>query len=576
MEEKQVLELLKELHQEHIIKKYHSSSQKAKQDFIKQFNILNKVCRNGLKCYLKRAKVLLEDSKNKVNIFHDTTIEVPDDIPHIKIGTPEFFELDQLGFNQLKDTVFILVAGGLGERLGYTGIKIGLQNDLITLRTYIEVYIDFIKAYEDRVRKNEEISKDWYIPFCIMTSGDTHDETISLLNSHNNYGMKSNQISILKQNKIPAIIDNECRMALQGDKLLIETKPHGHGDIHYLLYQSGKIKEWITNGKRFMVQFMDTNVLAFNCVPVSIGASIKYNYDINSVVVPRMPKDAIGIICRINKKDGTSLVQNVEYNLVDTLLKDKYNGKGDIANETGFCDFPGNLNVLIFKLVPYLKIIEETKGLVPEFVNPKYIDESRTKFKTPTRLECLMQDIPKLIKNKETIGYTHFDRWFCFSACKNNLKDAIKKIKNNETGESAFTVENDIFKTNERILKEIFRKLEVIKTEPENELNIEGLNFKFGPKIIIYPSYAPTFSELKVKMSKMKQKIKMTSNSTLILKNDINIEEGIDLDGFLIVDKDQRELVICKNKKRAIYCILKEGEGKDYEKIRGYTILYEN
>ena len=258
------------------------------------------------------------------------------------------------------------------------------------------------------------------------------------------------------------------------------------------------------------------------------------------------------------------------------MLKDKYNGKGDIANETGFCDFPGNLNVLVFKLAPYLKILEETKGLVPEFVNPKYADESRTKFKSPTRLECLMQDVPKLIKNGETVGYTYFDRWFCFSACKNNLKDAIEKLKHNETGESAFTVERDIFKTNERILKEICGKLEVVNTEPENEITIGGLSVKFGPKIIIYPSYAPTISELKEKMSKMKKGIKMTNNSILILKNDINIEEGIDLDGYLVVDKDEKDLVVCKNKKRVIYNLLKTGEGEDHEKLRGYAILHEN
>ena len=151
MEENQVLELLKELNQDHIIEKYKSSSKEEQKEFLIQFNKLDKACRGGFKGYLNRAKILLEESKNKVNHFSDTTIEIPDDIPHIDIYTPEFFELDQLGFNQLKDTVFCLVAGGLGERLGYTGIKIGLQNDLITLRTYIEVYTDFIKAYENRV-----------------------------------------------------------------------------------------------------------------------------------------------------------------------------------------------------------------------------------------------------------------------------------------------------------------------------------------------------------------------------------------------------------------------------------------
>ena len=577
MEEKVVLELLHELNQDHIIAKYNISTTKEKKNFIIQFNELDKVCRGGIKDYLQRAKLLLEASKNKVNNFSDTTIEIPDDIPHIEIGSDEFFELDQLGFNQLKDTVFVLVAGGLGERLGYTGIKIGLQNDLITLRTYIEIYTDFIKAYEDRIRKKvkEKLDEEWYIPFCIMTSDDTHDETISLLKAHNHYGMRPGQIILLKQNKIPALLDNDCHMALELNKLLIETKPHGHGDIHYLLFKSGKAKQWNEEGKKYMVQFMDTNVLAFNCIPASIGASVKFNYDLNSIVVPRRPKDAIGAICRLNRADGTSVVQNVEYNLVDPLLKEKFNGKGDIPNETGFCDFPGNLNVLVFKLEPYLKILEETQGLVPEFVNPKYADETRTKFKSPTRLECLMQDVPKLIKNGETVGYTYFDRWFCFSACKNNLKDAIEKLKKNETGESAFTVEYDIFKTNERILNEICGKLEVINTELENELNIGGCTVKFGPKIIIYPSYAPTISELKEKLQKMKKGIKMTNNSTLILKNDINIEEGIDLDGYLVADKNEKDLIVCKNKKRIVYCLLKNGEGKEHEKLRGYAIAPE-
>ena len=572
MDSKTVLKLLKELGQEEILSKYEQVSPQEQNDFISQINSLDKACRGGIKGYLKRAKILLEKSKNKVNSFQDYTIEVPDDIPHIDIGSEEFYELDELGFNQLKDTVFVLVAGGLGERLGYAGIKIGLQNELVTLRTYIEVYTDFIKAFESRIKKKEEMSSDWFIPFCIMTSGDTHDKTISLLEKNSNFGMRQNQITIVKQSKLPAILDNECHLALEPDKFLLETKPHGHGDIHFLLYQSGKVKEWLEQGKRYMVQFMDTNVLAFNCVPASIGSSVKYNFDINSIVVPRRPKDAIGAICKLTKKDGTSVVENVEYNLIDPLLKDRYNGKGDVANKKGLCDFPGNLNVLVFKLRPYLNILEETKGLVPEFVNPKYADETRTKFKSPTRLECLMQDVPKLVKHGEKIGYTYFDRWFCFSACKNNLQDACKKLKNNETGESAFTVERDIFNYNQKIMKEIIGKLEIVKTEPDNIINIGGFKVNFGPKIIIYPSFAPTVSELRDKLLHMKQKIRMTNNSTLILKNDVLIEEGIDLDGYLIIDKNVKNFLVCKNHKKIMYSLLKKGEGKIHEKLRGYTI----
>ena len=43
-----------------------------------------------------------------------------------------------------------------------------------------------------------------------------------------------------------------------------------------------------------------------------------------------------------------------------------------------------------------------------------------------------------------------------------------------------------------------------------------------------------------------------------------------------MVDKDEKDLVVCKNKKRVIYNLLKTGEGEDHEKLRGYAILHEN
>ena len=49
---------------------------------------------------------------------------------------------------------------------------------------------------------------------------------------------------------------------------------------------------------------------------------------------------------------------------------------------------------LIFCFAPIVwsqKALERTKGVMPEFVNPKYADSEKTVFKKPTRLECMMQ-----------------------------------------------------------------------------------------------------------------------------------------------------------------------------------------
>ena len=160
----------------------------------------------------------------------------------------------------------------------------------------------------------------------------------------------------------------------------------------------------------------------------------------------------------------------------------------------------------------------------------------------------------------------------CFSVYKNNIHDLCKRLRKKESGESAFTVEREIFKYNEIIMKDILGKLEIIKNELENAVVIEDSKIAFGSKIIIYPSFAASVSELRDKLNHMKKYIKMTNNSTLILKNDILIDEGIELDGYLLVDKDIKDYIVCKNKKQVMYSELKEGEGENYEKIRGYTI----
>ena len=572
MDEQTMLSLLKELDQQEILSRYEKASQEEKDQFLKHFNYIDETCPGGVKDYIKRAKVLLENSKNNVNPFGEYTPSIPTGF-NINVGDSQFLELDKIGMEQIKDTVFVMVAGGLGERLGYPSIKIGIQTDLITLRPFIQVYIDIIKAYEDRVHKTKsDLDKNWFIPLCIMTSGDTHDKTVELLEENDYFGLKKNQIVLVKQEKCPAILDNECHLSLKKDKLEIETKPHGHGDIHLLLYQKGLVNNWVSDGKKYMVLFQDTNALIFNSIPSAIGTSVKLGLAINTICIPRKPGEAVGAICKLTKSDGSSITNNVEYNQLEALLKEKYNPQGDVPNKDGISDFPGNTNVLIFQLDIYLKALDKTKGLIPEFVNPKYADETKTKFKSPTRLECLMQDLPKLLIDGEKVGFTSYPRWFCFSTCKNNLKDACAKLKKNLGPEAAFSVEQDIFILNAKMI-ESFGKLDVVQDEAPIQVEVEGCIFKFGPRIIIYPSFAASISELKEKMEKMKGKIRMTINSTLILKNDITIEEGVDLDGNLTIDKDEKDLVKCHNKKRWEYYPLKADQGKIYEKIRGYGIL---
>lgn len=66
----------------------------------------------------------------------------------------------------------------------------------------------------------------------------------------------------------------------------------------------------------------------------------------------------------------------------------------------------GNINQLILKVDSYVKSLEETQGIIAEFVNPKYKDATKTDFKSSTRLECMMQDYPKALPPSAAVGFT--------------------------------------------------------------------------------------------------------------------------------------------------------------------------
>lgn len=79
---------------------------------------------------------------------------------------------------------------------------------------------------------------------------------------------------------------------------------------------------------------------------------------------------------------------------------------GEPVDKDGFSKYPGNINCLLFSLPEYVAVLKETKGLIAEFINPKYTDATKTSFKSASRLECMMQDYPKLLKPECKVGFT--------------------------------------------------------------------------------------------------------------------------------------------------------------------------
>jgi UDP-sugar pyrophosphorylase len=92
---------------------------------------LNKAYPGGLACYASRARKLLQASATNVNPYEGLTPSVPVGYV-VDFKCKDLVELEAQGLQTLGETAFVLVAGGLGERLGYNGIKIELPVELMT------------------------------------------------------------------------------------------------------------------------------------------------------------------------------------------------------------------------------------------------------------------------------------------------------------------------------------------------------------------------------------------------------------------------------------------------------------
>eukprot|EP00658_Telonema_sp_P-2_P052152 TRINITY_DN40335_c0_g1_i1.p1 TRINITY_DN40335_c0_g1~~TRINITY_DN40335_c0_g1_i1.p1 ORF type:complete len:271 (-),score=72.85 TRINITY_DN40335_c0_g1_i1:40-852(-) len=201
---------------------------------VEQLMMCDRSYPGGLAQYTENARRLLEQSAAGSNPLDGYAPSIPDG-EMLVAHTPEWERAEALGREHIGSCAFGIVAGGLGERLGYNGIKLALPTESCTGRSFLEYYIQTILAYQ-KISGRE-------LPLMIMTSDDTDGATRALLAENSNFGMAESQVVVLKQDKVPSISDNQGRIAM-ADEYRIQTKPHGHGDVHScLLYTSPRPRD---------------------------------------------------------------------------------------------------------------------------------------------------------------------------------------------------------------------------------------------------------------------------------------------------------------------------------------------
>ena len=139
--------------QAHLFEGWQSASVSDKRRLIEQVVAMDDAYpedaegRAGLTAYVAHAKELLALSATGANPFEGYSVEVPEGEVQ-DIGSDTFRANEALGLSHIQDAAFVLVAGGLGERLGYDGIKVELPAETLTCASFLETYITALLAMQ--------------------------------------------------------------------------------------------------------------------------------------------------------------------------------------------------------------------------------------------------------------------------------------------------------------------------------------------------------------------------------------------------------------------------------------------
>lgn len=482
----------------------------------------------GVEQYIVNGRRLLDLRDQESDIF--SGLEMPPLIfkaPSLYEKSDELMELEKSAAKLLKKTVFVLVAGGMGERLGYSGAKVGLPVETATGKMYLDHYMRW--AVEVGGPK---------VPFVIMTSDETHQNTLQLIQELGFEKMEN--LVVLKQEAVFCFSDAAAHLAVSKGKLI--RKPHGHGDVHSLIYRAVDdegvpiVDHWVENDYEYIAFFQDTNILATTTIPIQIAMSEKHDLNMNFSCIPRLPKEAIGALCRVRKDDGKGWkTVNVEYNIFEEVARNLTREGGDYAEATAYGEkkyspYPGSINNLVMDLPTYRKLLKEHKGIVPEFMNPKYTDATRRKFAKPARIESLMQDFAFFYSEEHRVGTSLFDR-FSYQPVKNSLQEAKKKVEQGISPFCAATGEADYYEFFRRRLNAVGVFL---SPEPRTDIVVaDFLPTQIFPIIVIDSSAARggMLKEL-AEIFPSPDLIHISEESTLIITGKVVIQK-LRLDGAL-------------------------------------------
>jgi UDP-N-acetylglucosamine/UDP-N-acetylgalactosamine diphosphorylase len=277
----------------------------------------------------------------------------------------------------------VLLAGGQGTRLGSDGPK-GKYNIGITKDVYI---------FERLIRNLLDVTDKAgsFVPLYIMTSDKNNDETVAFFEEKNYFGYPKDYVKFFKQEMAPSVDFNGKLYMESADSLSLS--PNGNGGWFYSMAVTGVLNDVKARGIEWLNIFAVDNVLQRIADPVFVGATIDSGRVSGAKVVRKAdPHEKVGVLCL---EDGKPSIVEY-YEMTDEIINSR-EANGDLSY---------NFGVILNYLFRVDKLEEIMNTQMPVHVVEKkipYINENGEYIKPETpngyKFELLVLDMIHLLDN---------------------------------------------------------------------------------------------------------------------------------------------------------------------------------
>ncbi len=391
---KDLRDALLKLKQEHLIRHYESLSEEEQVQFS-----------NNLKQADFNKLAFAFDEK----MTNEEQVDIKAQEFSVKSSLDESKLYDK-GLELIKNNkaAMLIMAGGMGSRLGFDGAKGGFI--LANNKSVFEIHIDRLKVLYDECKV--------YPLLLIMCSDLNFNYTLDFFKNNNYFDYPKNKIRFFKQGNLPACDENY--KVLLADKCKIKEVPDGNGGIFDALNKSGLLKELREEGIKWLHIAGVDNVLLRLLDPVFLAFAEDSKLNIASKSVQRIDEsEKVGVFALKNSKPSVLEYSEISEDLLTKKNEDDsyYLSEANIASHLlniESDEFKECLNLPFHKA--YKKIDYYDGGRI---INP--IKENAYKYE---------QFIFDAFKNFDKMAVLRVNREEEFAALKNKEgKDSIESAR---------------------------------------------------------------------------------------------------------------------------------------------------